>query len=479
MAKIDREEGNSYNSERNILLVEEIMKGCNLTEGKITRNLIYFALPMMAGNLLQQCYNIADTLIVSRFLGADALAAVGSSYTLMTFLTSILLGMCMGSGAAFSIWYGKRDMKSLKEGMVHAFGLIAGMTVFLNVAVFAGLPLILKLLQVPGEIVPYMREYLKIIFLGIGATFLYNYFAALLRSIGNSVIPLMFLGSSAVLNIALDFFFVFGLKRGVGGAAEATVISQVVSGIGIAFYTYKYFPELRISRKEICLKYTVLKEISEFSFLTCMQQSIMNFGILMVQGLVNSFGPAVMAAFAAAVKIDSFAYMPVQDFGNAFSTFIAQNYGAGKFKRIQKGMKSAVCTAFCFCAVISSVVFVFARPLMQIFVSKKEVEIVNIGVEYLRIEGSFYFGIGILFLLYGLYRAVKLPGMSVVLTILSLGTRVVLAYVLSAVPAVGVRGIWAAVPVGWILADAVGVIYYKKHKKELERTLGGKAGGSL
>lgn len=449
------------------------MRQRNLTEGNITKNLLFFAFPMMAGNLLQQCYNIADTLIVSRFLGANALAAVGSSYTLMTFLTSILLGMCMGSGAAFSIWYGQKDRKRLKEGMVHAFGLIAAVTIVLNILVFAGLPLILRLLQVPAEVTPYMEEYLKIIFVGISATFLYNYYAALLWAIGNSVVPLVFLGVSAVLNIVLDFLFVFTFQRGVGGAAEATVISQFVSGIGIAFYTQKHFPELRVSLKEVHFKGKMLNEIAGFSFLTCMQQSIMNFGILMVQGLVNSFGPVVMAAFAAAVKIDSFAYMPVQDFGNAFSTFIAQNYGAKKFERIQKGIKSAVMTSVLFCAVISSAVFIFAEPLMKIFVSGTEKEIISVGVEYLRIEGSFYFGIGILFLLYGLYRAVKLPGMSVVLTILSLGTRVALAYGLSAIPMIGVKGIWAAVPIGWILADAVGVIYYIKNKGKIEKALGG------
>lgn len=243
------------------------MRQRNLTEGNITKNLLFFAFPMMAGNLLQQCYNIADTLIVSRFLGANALAAVGSSYTLMTFLTSILLGMCMGSGAAFSIWYGQKDRKRLKEGMVHAFGLIAAVTIVLNILVFAGLPLILRLLQVPAEVTPYMEEYLKIIFVGISATFLYNYYAALLRAIGNSVVPLVFLGVSAVLNIVLDFLFVFTFQRGVGGAAEATVISQFVSGIGIAFYTQKHFPELRVSLKEVHFKGKCSMKSRVFRFL--------------------------------------------------------------------------------------------------------------------------------------------------------------------------------------------------------------------
>ena len=309
---------------------------------------------------------------------------------------------------------------------------------------------------------PDMRTYLVVIFAGIGATFLYNYFAALLRAVGNSVIPLIFLAISTILNIGLDLLFVLSFGWGVAGTAGATVLAQFVAGIGIAMYTLTYFPEFRISREELHFDKKVLAEIAQLSFLTCLQQSIMNFGILMVQGRVNSFGTAVMAAFAAAVKIDSFAYMPVQDFGNAFSTFIAQNYGAGREKRISQGIKSAVAVAFSFCLVISAAVCAFAVPLMGIFVKASETEIISIGVGYLRIEGAFYFGIGLLFLLYGYYRAVKMPGMSVILTILSLGTRVVLAYILSAVPAIGVTGIWVSVPIGWALADIVGVVYYWK-----------------
>ena len=201
--------------------------------------------------------------------------------------------------------------------------------------------------------------------------------------------------------------------------------------------------------------------------MTCVQQSVMNLGILMVQGLVNSFGAAVMAAFAAAVKIDSFAYMPVQDFGNAFSTFIAQNYGAGRADRIRRGIKSAAACAFGFCAAISILVCVFARPLMGLFIPPEEMEIIAVGVGYLRIEGACYFGIGLLFLLYGFYRAVSRPGMSVVLTAASLGTRVLLAHLLSAVPALGVTGIWVSVPIGWALADIVGVVYYWKKRRSL------------
>ena len=276
--------------------------------------------------------------------------------------------------------------------------------------------------------------------------------------------PLAFLAVSAVLNIALDLWFVLGLNRGVAGAAEATVIAQYLSGVGIAVYTLARFPQARAIGKLSGLRRERVREVLSFSTLTCVQQSVMNLGILMVQGLVNSFGPIVMAAFAAAVKIDAFAYMPVQDFGNAFSTFIAQNYGAKRQDRIRAGLKSAVRMAMIFCVIVSALVFAFAAPLMRLFVEAAETEVIREGVRYLRIEGAFYCGIGCLFLLYGLYRALGRPGMSVALTVVSLGARVALAYLLSAIPAVGVVGIWWSVPIGWALADLVGLICYRTVK---------------
>lgn len=433
----------------------------DLTKGNITKTIILFVLPMMAGNLLQQFYNIADTLIVGRFLGSNALAAVGSAYTLMTFLTSILLGLSMGAGALFSIYQGQGDTQRLKAAVLHAFGLIFVIAAVLNVGVYLFIDPIMAFLHVPKQVYPLMRDYLWIIFAGVGAAFLYNFFAGLLRAMGNSSVPLIFLSISACLNIGLDLLFVLVFGWGVKGAAGATVIAQYAAGLGITLYTFIRCKNFLPSRTDLRWNGHILREICSLSILTCVQQSVMNFGILMVQGLVNSFGPSVMAAFAAAVKIDSFAYMPVQDFGNAFSTFIAQNYGAKKEDRIRAGIKSAVGAAAVFCLLISTLVFLFARPLLLIFIRPEESEILSIGVEYLRIEGAFYCGIGALFLLYGLYRAIQKPGMSLVLTVISLGTRVVLAYTLSAVPAVGVAGIWWSVPIGWFLADLAGLLYYR------------------
>ena len=431
------------------------------------QTMLRFAVPMILGDLLQQCYNIADTLIVGRYLGESALAAVGSAFSLMTFLTSIILGLAMGSGTVFSIRYGQKDEKGLKEGILASFALLASVTVILNILVFAGLDLIIWFLRTPEELVQMMRDYLSVIFTGLVGIFLYNFFASLLRSLGNSVVPLVFLAVSACLNIVLDLWFVTGLHRGVAGAAEATVIAQYVSGIGIAIYTFVKFPHLLRREQGVRLRKSRVKEITSFSALTCMQQSIMNLGILAVQGLVNSFGTTIMAAFAAAVKIDAFAYLPVQDFGNAFSIFTAQNYGAKKPERIKKGIRTAVLVSVSFSLLISLCVCLFAAPLMSLFIDASEDAVIAEGARYLRIEGAFYFMIGILFLLYGLYRALGRPGMSVVLTVVSLGTRVALAYALSAVPAFGVVGIWWSVPIGWFLADALGIGYYVLRRKRL------------
>ena len=440
-----------------------------LTRGPVMKTMLRFAVPMILGNLLQQCYNIADTLIVGKFLGADALAAVGSAFSLMTFLTSILLGLAMGSGTVFSIRFGQKDTLGLKEGILASFALLGAVTLLLNILIFVGIDWIIWALRTPSELVELMREYLLVIFAGMIGIFLYNFFASLLRSLGNSVVPLVFLAISACLNIGLDLWFVAGLNRGVAGAAEATVISQYVSGVGIALYTKAKFPELLKREEKVRLRFSRIREITGFSALTCLQQSIMNLGILAVQGLVNSFGTTIMAAFAAAVKIDAFAYLPVQDFGNAFSIFVAQNFGAKQTDRIKKGIRVAVLTSLAFSLFISLCVFVFAGPLMTLFIDAEEIAVIAEGVRYLHIEGAFYFLIGGLFLLYGLYRALGKPGMSVVLTIVSLGLRVALAYTLSAIPAIGVVGIWWSVPIGWFLADALGVGYYfVKQKKRMD-----------
>ena len=440
------------------------MKEINLTEGSIFQKLIRFSLPMIAGNLLQQVYNLVDTLIVGKCIGADALAAVGSAYTLMIFITSIIIGLCMGSGAFFSADFGAGEEVRLREDIRLSFWFIFTVSVVIYLIIYPGMELILRLLQTPKELIGLTRDYVSVVFVGIAFVFLYNFFSYLLRAMGNSMVPLGFLAASAGLNIVLDIWFVMGFQMGVGGAAWATVIAQAAAGIGIAVYSMAKLPVLRGNTTR-GWNFGRLREIIVNDVATGIQQSVMNFGILMIQGLVNSFGAAIMASFAAAVKIDTIAYMPAQEFGNAYSLFVSQNYGAKKEDRIRKGTKLSFLASAGFCLVISLLICTFAENLMGLFVDAGEAQIIAEGARYLRIEGAMYVGIGVLFLWYGYFRGIRRPHISLILTVISLGTRVALSYTLAPRTPLGVVAIWYSIPIGWFLADAAGLVFYRRNNK--------------
>lgn len=439
----------------------------DLTSGNIVKTILLFAGPMMIGNLLQQIYNISDTLIVGHFLGENALAAVGSTYTFTTFLYSIIIGLCMGSGSLISYYCGERNLQKQKTSIVIAFIFIGIISVIIEIITLSSINQFVKLLKTPYQIVSMTTDYVQIILLGIIFVFLYNYYAYILRAFGNSITPLIFLGIASILNIVLDILFVMYLDFGIKGAAYATLFAQIVSGVGLAIYSFIKEPNLHINFSNIHFQKNEIFEVFHMSFAASVQQSVMNFGILMVQGLVNSFGTTVMAGFTIAVKIDTIAYMPAQEFGNAFSLFISQNYGAKKYNRIQEGIKKSFLISGIFCIVVSIIVVLFSKNLMRIFVDRKEIDIIQTGTQYLIIEGMFYIGIGILFLLYGYYRGIHKPEMSLILTVISLGTRVALAYFLSQFQKIGVCGIWVSIPIGWLLADIIGILYMKICNKQI------------
>lgn len=433
-----------------------------LLEGPVASSLVIFSLPVIAGALLQQLYNIADTFIVGKFIGPDALAAAGSVFALITFLNSVILGLCMGSGVLFSMFYGAGKTDEMKNSFFISFISVGAVALVLEIICLIFTEPVLVLLNTPQSIFRMTEEYIKYIFLAMFFTFLYNYLTCLLRALGNSAVPLIFLGTASVLNIILDIWFIVSLDMGIKGAAVATFIAQGFSAAGLFIYVAVAYRSYLPSAGHMYMNISVFRKIRDYSLLTCMQQSVMNFGILLIQGLVNSFGVITMSAFAAAVKIDAFAYMPVQEFGNAFSTFAAQNSGAGRYERLRSGFRTAFMLSSVFCIIVSVLIFIYAGSLMGIFISGNESEIISQGVTYLRIEGACYIGIGILFLLYGWFRGIGRPGVSLVLTVISLGTRVLVSYSLSGF--LGPVIIWFSIPLGWILADIAGFIYMKRQK---------------
>lgn len=436
----------------------------DLTEGPIVRRLLLFSLPMTAANLLQQCYNLADTMIVGRFIGDDALASVGSAYTLMVFITSILLGLSLGSSALIANYYGAGESEKMHTTIASSFIVIFLLSIIITAVSIFALDWIIGILNTPEELEGMLREYLFWIFLGLAGVFLTNYFSCLLRSVGDSVTPLVFLSLSAVMNIFLDLYFIISLGWGIAGAAIATIISQYSAGFGLLIVTVARNGNLIPSLDEIRKWRKEIRSVLSYSFLTSAQQSVMNFGILMVQGLVNSFGVSVMAAFAAGVKIDSFSYLPTQDFGNAYSFFISQNSGKGQRDRIRKGTRIAVLITVVFSLCISLLVNITAPWLIGIFFSNPGNEIISIGVSYLRVEGSFYALIGMLFLFYGYFRADGRPSVSLILTIISLGLRVLLSYTFA--PLLGYWAIWVSIPIGWAVADLAGLVFYKRNTRK-------------
>lgn len=432
----------------------------DLTVGKPSRVIVSFAVPMIIGNIFQQLYNVVDSIVVGHYIGTGALAAVGSSFTLMVFITSILIGLCMGSSIVFSQFFGAKNYEDLKDSISTSFIFISITSIVLCLFCILFIDNIIRLMNTPAELVEDTKNYLFIIFLGIFFTFLYNWSAGLLRALGNSKTPLYFLILAALTNVVLDLVFILYFNMGIEGAAVATVIAQFLSAILCFTYCLKKLDFLKFKLKKISFSKRIFLLTANYSLLTSIQQSVMNFGILMIQGLVNSFGAVTMAAFAAAVKVDSFAYMPVQDFGNAFATYIAQNKGAQKSRRIHDGIKVSLILITLFCLLITGAVWLLSDKLMLIFVNQTETAVISIGGHYLRVVSTFYCLIGYLFMLYGLYRGLGNVKMSIWLTAVSLGTRVALAYTLA--PIFSLDGIWWAIPIGWLLADIVGLVYYKK-----------------
>ena len=439
----------------------------DMTKGDPTKTILKFAFPFLVGNLFQQLYNIVDSVVVGKFIGTSALASVGSSFMLMNFFSFVIIGLCMGASSVYSLFFGEKNYSKLRKSIFISFLSIGVFTILLSILIILNTKNMLLLINTPQSILEGSNDYLKIIFAGLIFVFLFNACSALLRSIGDSRSPLYFLILAAIINIILDLVFVTVFNMGIVGVALATIIAQAVSSILCLLYVLIKVPIVRISKKDMVFDKGIVIMVGKYSFLTSIQQSIMTFGMVCVQGIVNTFGSDTIAAFTAAGKIDSIAYLPVQDFGNAFSTYVAQNKGARNISRIYEGIKSASRTIVLFCFIFSILIFINSKRLMEIFVNKNEINVINLGIEYLSIISVFYMLIGFLFMFYGFFRGIGALKTSLALTIISLGTRVIMSYILSSIPALSQRGIWWSVPVGWALANITGFIIYLKTKKDM------------
>ncbi len=449
----------------------------DMTRGGITRSLLLFALPMMAGSLLQQLYNVADTLIVGRALGRDALAAVGSAFTLMTFLTSVFLGLAMGAGALFSIYLGRKDMASLHRAAALAFCLIGGVTAAVTALVYVLLAPILRFLQVPDSLYCDMAGYLRIIFVGLAATFLYNFFACLLRSAGNSAAPLWFLGGAALLNVGLDLLFIMVFRWGVAGAAIATVAAQLISTVACFIYAFAKYPQLRLHREDMRITRGDIRRHVVQGVPLGLQFSVLAIGIIVMQGVVVQFdmldgvmvSSSAQMGFGAANKLSNLTATPMNALGTAMTSFTAQNLGAGNHDRIRRGALQALgmMAIIAVAAVSCGLLLTLNNTYLHIFLSADKItaDTIRFGNTFLYVDYSMYLFLGCVFITRNCVQGIGRSQFVLGAGAAELVARIAVCLVLPAAVAGGAvsaaaspaafYALCAADPLAWIAADII------------------------
>ena len=419
----------------------------DLTTGNVTKTMLLFAGPMILGNLLQQCYNIVDMLIVGRALGAGALAAVGSAYSLMTFLTSVLIGMCMGSGSLFSYSIGKRDTARLQYEMTASFSFIGIVTIVMNIVVFVCMKPILNILQIPEDIYGMMQEYVWYIFWGIFFVFLYNYFSFLLRAAGDSVVSLVFLGISSGLNIVLDLWMVAGLGLGVFGAALATLIAQGISAV-FSFLIFLY----RMRRYKCQFEWfdgQELYSMLQIAIPSVLQQSTVSIGMMIVQAVVNPFGTQALAGYSATMRVENVFSLIFVSIGNAISPYISQNLGAKKIERLKKGYHAALVLDLCFAVLAFLVIESLHNQISSLFLGKDGTALAyQVSGDYMRWLGYFFIFMGIKMATDGVLRGLGIMRPFLIANMVNLAIRLSVALICA--PRFGIAFVWLAVPAGWL-----------------------------
>ena len=402
----------------------------DMTEGKIIPQLTGFTVPLILGNLFQLTYNAADSVIVGKFVGDDALAAVGTAGPVMNMVILFISGMCMGAGILMSTQYGAKKYAQLERqvstAMIGGLGFSAAVTVLL--LVFAH-PL-LVLLQVPQDIIGSAAVYLRIIFGGLIFTFIYNFFSNTLRALGDSRAPLIFLIISAALNVVLDLFFVLALEWGVPGSALATVLSEALCCLFCLGYIKKKVPLLCLGKKWKVFDRAVLGRTFSYGITSALQQMCVQLGKICVQTIVNVQGVAFIAAFTAINRVDDFAMTPQQNIAHASTTFMAQNRGAGKIHRMKQGFYCTILLETIYTAVVLALVFLFSRQIMELFVGNDSEEVVTLGISYLELIAFMYVMPEATNIIQGFFRGLGDLKVTLVSTILNMSSRFLSAWVM-------------------------------------------------
>lgn len=438
----------------------------DMTQGGIPSELIRFSIPLVLGNLFQLTYNAVDSIIVGRWAGEDALAAVGTANPVMSIVILGITGICIGASVLMSEFFGAGRTDQLKRQVstTLVFGCFFSAVVVVLGLLFSGA--IMKALRVPEEIFQDAVRYLRIIFLGMPFTYLYNAVASALRSVGDSRTPVRFLAMASVLNGCLDLVFVAGLGMGVVGAALATVIAEAVSAAMCVAYIYRRVPLLQLKREDMRIDKELLKLTLRHGSVTALQQSCQPIGKLLIQGAVNPLGVSTIAAFNAVNRVDDFAFTPEQSISSGMMTFIAQNRGAGKKERVKKGFRYGLAIEAGYWVIICAVILAAKEPIMRLFVADGDKGMVTAGTEYLSLMAFFYLMPAFTNGIQGFFRGMGNMSITLISTLIQISFRVVSVYLL--VPRMGITGVAYACLIGWSFMLMAEVPYYFWFKRRHE-----------
>lgn len=418
-----------------------------MTQGSIARHLIAYALPLILGNLFQLTYNAVDSIVIGKFAGENALAAVSSANPVMTIVILGVSGVSIGASVLMSRFYGAGDEDALRREVATTivFGAIASLVVFA-----VGWPLsgpVLRLMNVPGEILEMAARYLQVIFVGFLFTFQYNILAAALRSVGDSRTPVVYLALASVMNAGLDVLLVAGLRWGVVGAGVATVAAEGISALLCARHIYRKIPLLHLGLRELKIDRRLLGETVSSGAITALQQACQPIGKALIQSVMNAQGVSVIAAFNAVSRVDDFACIPEQSISSSMMTCIAQNRGAGEHARVGETLRRGMMIEAAYGVLICAAVLLAKEPVMRLFAAQDSMQMVSMGVDYLTLMAFFYILPGITNGIQGYFRGMGEMKTTLVATFIQISIRALVVAVL--VPRVGLNGAAWACAIGW------------------------------
>ena len=444
------------------------MKGnstVNMTHGNPTGLLLRFAIPMLIGNIFQQLYTLADSVIVGQFLGANALAAIGSTGSVTYLFFSVCNGISSGSSVVTSQYFGAGDDANTKRAIANAAYIMFTTALVMGIAAYLAAPGLLALMATPIEIRADATLYMRMSCIGVPLVAVYNYASSMLRALGDSKTPLYFLIFSCILNIVLDIFCVYNLGLGIFGAALATIIAQVVSGVGCLLYALRTNPYFKLTKEDMRPDKQVIGKSVKLGLPMALQWSLIALSTTALQAFVNTFGTAVMAAFTTTNRIEGLVHMPYGSISAALATYAGQNYGAGDMKRVKEGLKNGMFLASIFTAVVMVVYLTMAEGIIGLFV--KEQEVIDLGARALRLTSWFYIFLALIYMCRGILNGIGDALFALINGVVEVIVRVSTPFLLVLIPGVGLWSIWWTTGITWMLSALTCLWRYLSWRKKI------------